>query len=313
MKSKSKGTPFARIAVYAAAAWLVAWAALKLFKGNPQSLPEIVRDMSPFGPELTFRVAIALEFSIFFLALVKPRLGWFPLSAIYAMFIAILVPMVIAGAESCGCGGGAFKMPPTLMLSIDGVLLLALLVARPWSNLGKKSGSGLLLVLGIAASWAAPWLLIRSSSSNDGPLVIDTKTGVVRTSEGEIRYALLDPASWMGKPIVDQAQLTQWIAPELLPVEGSIVLWRQSCPHCAQHLREMAGKDDGSRQFLLVQARDDLANAREVDAMPQGAHVTTFAFPENFDCAFTTPCEVVIAGGNVTAVLFEKDFHPEGG
>jgi len=313
MKSKSKSTPFARIAVYTAAAWLVAWAALKLFQGNPQSLPEIVRDASPFGPETTFRVAIAIEFSIFFLTLVKPRLGWFPLTAIYAVFIAILVPMVIAGATTCGCGGGAIKMPPTLMLVIDGVLLLAMLASRPWSNLGKKGGSMLLLVLGIAASWTAPWLLIRSSSSSDGPVVIDTTTGVVRTDAGEIRYAFLDPSTWMGKPIIDQTQLTQWVAPELLPVEGSIVFWRQSCPNCARHLRELAAKDDGSRQILLVQPRDDLANEREVDAMPQGAHVSNFAFPENFECAFTTPCEVVITGGNVTAVLYEKDFHPEGG
>jgi hypothetical protein len=73
----------------------------------------------------------------------------------------------------------------------------------------------------------------------------------------------------------------------------------------------MANKDDGSRQILLVQARDDLKNSRAVDAMPQGGHVTTFEFPENLQCAFETPCEVVVEGGVVKAALHEKDFKKD--
>ncbi|MCY2961560.1 MAG: hypothetical protein NTY35_15460 [Planctomycetota bacterium] len=313
MSAKTPGTNLARSAVYLAAAWLITWAGMKLFLGNPQSLPETVRNLSPFGPELTFRVAIALELSIFCLAMLKPHLGWLPLAGLYAFFLALLVPMVASGAESCGCGGGAFKMPPIVMLSVDAALLLGIVLTRPWKRLFGPGLSTLLLLFGVAASWAAPWLVIRSSSTADGPLVIDSKTGTVRSGAGEIRYAFLDPSKWKGRTIVDVTELTQWIAADLLPVEGSIVFWRQSCPHCAQHLREMAAKDDGSRQVLLVQARDDLKNGREVDAMPQGAHVTTFAFPENLECAFTTPCEVVIQGGAVSAILYEKDFHPEGG
>lgn len=308
-----QGPKFARLAVYLGATWLIVWAGMKLFLGNPQSLPPAVRDLSPFDPELTFRLAIAVELSIFCLALLKPHLGWLPLAGLYAFFVALLVPMVASGAESCGCGGGAFKMPPLVMLAADSLLLALIVATQPWKRLSGPGLSTILLLLCVACSWTAPWLVIRSSSATDGPLVIDATTGTVRSAAGEVRYAFLDPDSWKGKPVVDVAQLTQWIGPELLPVEGSIVFWRQGCPHCAAHLREMVGKDDGSRQILLVQARDDLKSAREVDAMPQGAHVTTFAFPENFEVAITTPCEVVIQGGNVTRVLYEKDFHPEGG
>ncbi len=313
MSPKSSGSNLARAAVYTAAAWLIVWAGMKLFLGNPQSLPETVRDMSPFDPELTFRVAIAVELSVFCLALLKPHLGWLPLAGLYTFFVALLVPMVAAGVESCGCGGGGIKMSPIVMLSVDSALLAGILLTRPWKRIGGPGLSTLLLALGVAASWAAPWLVIRSSSGTDAPIVVDATTGTVTSAGTKIDYAFLDPTQWKGRAIVDVAELTKWIGPELLPVEGSIVFWRQSCPHCAGHLREIAAKDDGSRQFLLVQARDDLKNAREVDAMPQGAHVTTFAFPENFEVAITTPVEVVIQGGNVTGVLFEEDFHPAGG
>lgn len=313
MSPKSAGTNLSRLTVYLAAAWLVAWAGLKLFAGNPQSLPQPVRDYSPFDPELTFRIAIALELSIFCLALLKPHLGWAPLAGLYAFFTALLVPMVVAGAETCGCGGGAIKMPPLVMLVVDSALLVGILATRPWSRLSGPGLSSLLLLAGVAVSWAAPWLVIRSSSTTDGPIVVDATTGQVTSAGAKLDYAFLDPATWKGQAIVDVAELTRWIGPELLPVEGSIVFWRQSCPYCAQHLRELSSKDDGSRQFLLVQPRDDLKNAREVDAMPQGGHVTTFAFPENFEVAISTPLEVVIQGGIVTAVLDKDDFHPEGG
>ncbi len=298
----------ARLAVYLAATWLLAWALMKLFKGNPMELPEPVRAYSPFDAELTFRVAIAIELSIVSLAVIRPRWGWLPMAGLYTFFVALLVPMVAAGAESCGCGGGAIKMPPLLMLGIDGLLLVGLLATRPWRAL---AGTGLplwLLVLGLAVSWAAPWLVIRSSSDVTGPLTAES------VARGDIDYVYLEPAKWKGQEIFDVAELTRWIALEKLPIEGSIVFWRQGCPHCADHLRALATKDDGSRQFLLVQVRDDLKDTPLVDAMPQGGHVQTFEFPENLQGAFTTPFEVVVAGGVVKDVLYEKDLHPaEGG
>jgi hypothetical protein len=299
----------ARLAVYLAATWLLAWALMKLFKGNPMELPGPVRAWSPFDAELTFRVAIAIELSIVSLVVVRPRWGWLPMAGLYAFFVALLVPMVASGAESCGCGGGAIKMPPLLMLSIDGLLLVGLLATRPWRVL---AGTGLplwTLALGLVTSWASPWLVIRSATDLEGPLTTEA------IEKGGIRYFNLEPAKWKGQAIYDVAELTRWIAVEKLPIEGSIVFWRQGCDHCAQHLRELATKDDRSRQFLLVQVRDDLKDARAVDAMPQGGHVQTFEFPEGLQGMFTTPFEVVVVGGVVKDVLYEEDFHPptEGG
>ncbi len=296
----------ARLAVFLAAAWLLAGALFKLFSGSPKLLPPLIREHTPFDWDLTFHLAIAIELSLVFLAVCKPHLGWAPLLLLFAVFEVVLADMLVAGAESCGCFGETITISPAVMMGIDGVLFVAIVLTRPWQTLSGPGLPTLLLVAGLAASWVSPWLVIPSQSAvPQVPIVGD---GTVTGPSGDLRYAVLNPTAWKGKSVFDIAELKRWVREEQLPIEGSIVLWRQSCPHCAEHLRAMVAKDDGSRQILLIQARDDLKNAREVDALPSGAHVQTFAFPENLDCAFTTPCEVVVEGGTVSAVLYEADF-----
>lgn len=310
MSTKTPGSNLARAAVYLAAAWLVTWAGMKLFVGSPQSLPAFVRDTSPFDAELTFRLAIAIELSVFCLALLKPHIGWLPLAGLYAFFVALLVPMVAAGAETCGCGGGAVKMKPALMIAVDGALLAAVLATRPWKRLAGPGLSTILLAFGVAASFAAPWIVIRSAAVGQGDIVVDAGTGKVTSGGTEVRYVNLEPSRWKGQVIHEVADLAPWIPAELLPIEGSIVFWRQGCDVCAAHLRKLAAENDGSRQFLLVQVRDDLKASRAVDAMPEGSNVTSHALPEGLEFAFTTPCEVVVTGGTVTNVLTGDELHP---
>lgn len=309
MSAKNRRSNLSRLAVYLAAAWLVTWALMKLFVGSPQSLPDTVRSMSPFDAELTFRLAIALELSIFCLAVLKPHLGWLPLSALFAFFVALLVPMVASGAESCGCGGGSIKMKPILMLSVDAALLLAMLLSRPWKRLSGPGLSSIALVIGFAISCAAPWLLIHSAGSGDAPIVVDPSTGEVTSGGSKVRYIELHPTAWNGQAVYDLTELTPWIPSELLPIEGSIVFWRQGCDVCATHLREIAANNDATKQILLVQVRDDLKSGRSVDALPEGGNVTSHALPENLEFILTTPCEVTVQGGLVTHVKTGEDFH----
>jgi hypothetical protein len=95
--------------------------------------------------------------------------------------------------------------------------------------------------------------------------------------------------------------LTQWVAAEKLPTDGVIVLWRQGCTHCAQHLREMANGDKGDHPIVLLQIQDDEKDSRAVDALPSGAHVTMAEFPKGLQFVLETPWEITVAGGNVTA------------
>jgi hypothetical protein len=294
-------------AVALAAVWLLTGALAKLVAGNPMAMPPAVRANAPFGLDLTYHLVIAIELSLVALALLRPRWGWMPLVGLFGFFVVLLVPMVAAGEASCGCMGDSITFPPALMLAIDGALLAFLLATRPWVALRGPGSPWIAVGVAIAACWAAPWVVIRSADG--GPSPAGTNGG---QPAPEARYVVLEPERWIGRNVFEVEQLTSWVAPETLPLDGSIVIWRQGCDHCAAHLRKLAAADDGSRQLLLVQVRDDLSNARAVDALPQGGHVGVFAFPENLQGAVETPCEVRVEGGVVTAALYEKDFGGEG-
>ena len=95
----------------------------------------------------------------------------------------------------------------------------------------------------------------------------------------------------------------------ILPVDGKIILWRKSCDHCAEHLREMAQNDPGDAQILLVQIMDDMDQGEAVDLMPDGGHVTHGQYPEGLDLVLTTPWEIEVQGAMVTKVLGPEDLE----
>lgn len=285
------------LAIVLAAGWLATISTLKLVSGNPGDLPPIVRESSPFDPTTTLILAVAIELSIAFVALARPKLGWIPLAAIYLVFELVLSTLIASGATSCGCGGGALKIHPIVMASIDGALLLFVLATRPW----KRAAGPALPLVGLAAGVIVlaivPWQTIHVRQSDP-------------TSASS--FVMLDPRKWVGQLVYDVPDLKQHMAPtdvEKLPTDGLIVLWRQGCSHCAEHLREMANDsalNDGSKQITLVQIKDDLEDGRAVDALPQGGHVTMLEFREGPTFVITTPWEVVVEGGMVTAALDEE-------
>jgi hypothetical protein len=284
MNSMNGGrTKAALIAVRLCALWLLAGAVAKLFLGTPKDLPDLVRKLSPLPSlDLTLRVAIAVELAIVWTALLKPRFGWPAIVALFVFFEFVLASQLAAGAASCGCFGATIKVSPYVMVAIDGALLAFLLATRPWRSLGT-GGSTKLLAAAIAISAALPWIVIPSEHD-------------VATQ----RYVEMHPDRWLQKNVFEIGELAPYIPADKLPTDGKIVLWRQGCTHCAAHLRKMAREDDGSQPIVLLQIRDDLTASREVDAMPNGQHVTSLATPENKEMVITTPWEFQITGGVVT-------------
>lgn len=134
--------------------WLSAGALYKLFDGHPADLPQSVIEKSPFDAWDTFRFAIAAELAVVALVIAVPRLGWLALSGVFATFLAVLFPLVLEGAESCGCFGGTITIKPTTMMAIDGGLLLLILFSKPW-RLPKGAGLGMAAALPLVAAGIA--------------------------------------------------------------------------------------------------------------------------------------------------------------
>ena len=304
---------YAALAVRLAALWLGTGALFKLFAGSPKMLPELVRDYSPFPSwTMTFQVAIAIELSIVCIAVLKPHWGWMWITGTFGFFLVLLAGMMAKGAASCGCLGDSVSLPPWVMMCIDGALLAFVLATKPWKSLSPPGLSTPLLALGIAVSLALPWIVIQPQE----PVVLPQQNGGTEINGGTPGtqpnaarvYIEMNPDKWKGKLIYDVAEFTKLVPMEKIPSDGRIVLWRQSCDHCAQHLREMANEKEASQPILLVQVMDDLKSSRTVDAMPSGANVTAVELPPG-EGLFTTPVEIRVEGGSVTAVLYEEDFE----
>lgn len=311
-ETRSTAPTWSATAVRLAALWLATGALFKLFAGTPKMLPELVRDLSPFDWTLTFQLAIGIELAVVCIAVLKPHWGWMWITAVFGFFLVLLVDMLMKGADSCGCLGEKVSMPPAAMLAIDGTLLGLVLVLKPWKNLAPPGLSTALLVVGLVVSLAVPFLIVRPKEaalppvSNGGPTGVPTDPTAVPKDV----YIQLSPDRWKGQLIYDIAEFTRVVPADKIPSDGRIVLWRQGCSHCAKHLRDMADEKNVTAPILLVQVMDDLADGRAVDALPSGDHVTQVQLPPG-QGMFTTPLEIRVEGGLVTAVLDEEAYEAE--
>lgn len=288
------------VAVLLATAWLATIALLKLFAGNPGDLPKVVLESSPLGETDTFALAITIELSIALFAITRPRFGWMLLAAIYVVFEVVLATLIASGAKSCGCAGGAISIPPLVMTAIDSVLLLALLATQPWKRLVNPAVHVVVVALGLVVLAVVPWYTVKGRSGGAAP-----------------SFVVIHPDHWVNQVVYDVKELTDHLEPadvEKLPTDGLVLLWRQSCEHCRDHLRTLANDaalNDGTHPIVLVQLRDDLKNAPVVDALPQGPHVTMLQFKLGPDFAIQTPWELHVEGGVITKALDEEHAKAE--
>jgi hypothetical protein len=300
----TKVSPLARLALWLCAIWLAAGAYAKLVYGTPVLLPEVVRNHTPLSLDLTYTLVIGIEFALVALCFLRPRLAWLPMLALFGFFEFVLATQIAAGAESCGCFGGGLKVSPKLMMAVDSALLLALLATKPWIG-RKRGGAGIGLLLGaLVLAFAVPavWIAVRQSEGPVNPSPGNGAAPPVKAPD----WVALHPEAWVGKSVYDIDEITKWIPAEKLPSDGRIVLWRQGCTHCAEHLRAMANGDKGEQPILLLQILDDERDSRAVDALPSGAHVTLAEFPKGMQVVLETPWDITVAGGNVTAALDRK-------
>ena len=272
--------PLANVAVLLAAAWIATGALYKWLAGSPNDLPPVLHG-TPIGIGLLFQLVIAIELFVVVSALLLPRLGWVLVALQYVAFLVVLVTLIASGAESCGCLGSKVTMPPQVMLAIDAALLALLIASRPWR---ARLWSTPLLAVAAAAALAlgAPWLHDRSQptgGSGEGP--------------GRPAFHVLEVENWEGTNALetDLASFLPDGGTTLMP--GTWVVYRDSCPHCAEHLRLMKGNDPMSETITLIKIPEGLApEAVVVDIKPEGAHVTEVTLTEGIDYVLEAPVDM---------------------
>lgn len=278
----------ARTTIALATFWVAAGALFKLFSGSPNDLPPLVQQFF-LGPLNTFRGAIAIELCIVVLALLRPRHGWLLLVLLFLVFDAVLVPLVQGGAASCGCFGSKVPIPPWAMMTIDSLLLLGILLSRPWRNLPRQSLRIWPLLPLLALCIAAPFYKIRAGNlpvlkprevlqqgtgqpsaqtapgTNAGnPTTEQPTVAPVNAESQSIEVAEVDwpdfhelkPESWIGSAL-DECELRLFLSEEewnALPTDGELLFYRQTCEYCKEHLEALA----------LAQSSSGLPRAEEL-------------------------------------------------
>lgn len=301
--SPARAPSAALLTVRLAAAWIALGALFKLFVGSPNDLPPMVREFV-LGPTLTFRLAIAIELSIALPALLLPRRLWGLVALQLGVFSAILVPLIASGAKSCGCFGSKVALPPWVMLVIDGGLLVAILLTRPWRGARYEVPEARYWIAIAAAmlfAWIGPFALIRTNAGR-APAAGTTDT---RDVTRELpRFVDWTPEQWVGKPI-GESDLAALIDVTLYPGDATWVLYSPTCEHCAAYLRRMESEfASAPKVYVFVELPGEEGAQPAVDLMPPGEHAE---LPKQVAYVITPPWELTLEGGVVTAAVHPED------
>ena len=308
------------IALRLAALWVAAGALFKLFAGTPLDLPPNLLDMDIIRSNvlLFFRSAIAIELSIVLLTFIKPRLSWLLMIGMLLTFVCILTPLVLAGEASCGCFGSSGP-PPWVMLAADSVFLVGLVATRPWSAIQSKGQHIGLALVGVAISFALPFVLVQSDSSSGsnegaGENVAEQEgeqPAEQNTAPPEVRFVDFRIKEWIGKTLDDpEVNLKRWIDADVdamlnegsLFTEGSWIFYRITCDHCREHIEQLAMNDDGSLvTFLRIHEEKDKDEENVVKIFPEGPHVTHLSLKhEPPPYLLQTPADLTFEAGVIT-------------
>ncbi|MBI1851005.1 MAG: hypothetical protein HYR85_11735 [Planctomycetes bacterium] len=276
--------------VRAAGLWVLAGALFKLFLGTPADLPEVLRHL-PIGLGLTYKLAIGVELVVAALALLRPRWGSTVVAATFLVFGGVLASQIAAGAATCGCFGSTIPMPPWGMLAIDGTLLVAMLLTRPWAGASVGLQPIVLGVVLIVAA-ALPWFFDREA----------TQPGV---KGGALKgFVALDLAKMVGKNI-DETEIAKWMKGDVheLPPDGTWILWRWTCEHCAEHLEKLALHPPDTPALVLVRLEEtgDNEKNKKVFVLPTGPNVLQASLRDDVTYVITTPGELVLENGIIVA------------
>ena len=313
-------------------AWLLAGAIFKLAELNPNLLPPPVLDTSNWiggalgqDPvswlDFSMRMIIGTEIMLVGFMFFVPRIARLVAVLILTLFVVILATLMIQGYDAskglssllsgdCGCFGSAGP-PPSVMLLIDGLLLIGVLVFSPGRCARPSRLAPIAIILsaivGYVIAFAVPDRIIENPGGSDP---VSTSTEVAVDEQGwPLPPAQLDGYyfpqfnDWLGKKLstIAFAQLL----PRPLPAnfnEGDwlVIYYRADCEHC-QEMFLMHLSDPVLETPTLAVGIPDYVPEAALEFLCDGCEVTELpGVPPEY--VIQTPVVVRMRDGVVTCV-----------
>ena len=313
-------------------AWLLAGAIFKLAELNPNLLPPPVLDTSNWiGAALgqdpvswlgfSMRWIIGAEIMLAGIMFFVPGLARKIAIAVLALFVIILLTLMFQGYDpdkgltsllsgQCGCFGSAGP-PPSVMLLIDGLLLVGVLVFSP-NRSRQKGGTALIAIIlsaivGYAIAFSVPDRVVINQVGETN--VTDTQEVMLDEHGWPLPPAQMDGyyfpqfAEWPGKRLssIPFAQLL----PRPLPADFNkgdwlVIYYRADCEHC-QEMFLIYLSDPVLETPTLAVGIPDYVPEAALEFLCDGCEVTELpGVPPEY--VVQTPVIVRMRDGIVTAV-----------
>jgi hypothetical protein len=297
----------------AVAVYVAAGAIAKIIWGSPADLPTVVQALFTSNPDGGFLLVVAIEVIAAVVAFTAPRAGWPFLVALLTAFLGVLSFQLSLGERDCGCFGAIATVPTWLMLLMDAAAVAALFAVRPWRTLRTTPwrpwsfavaaiavvGAIGYLAAPVARVGAAPPETVSAAATPTTPApVASTWTPPASLP----RFAALRPQHWEGQRLA-ATDLATFVDTSRFPRTARLIIYYQTCGHCARLLRDLAAAP-GETPYVLVQVPTppDSVHPKRVDAMPDGLHVL---LPAEVKWSVRTPWDIKIEDGIVVSAKQE--------
>ncbi len=232
------------------------------------------------------------------------RLAWWIATACFFVFIGVTFYKGLTGQASCGCFG-AIQVNPWYTLVLDVLVLAALLVFRPRTPLLRPghfrlrlAGAVTVIVAGLAVSLTTIARYEPARLSVEGDIL------------GTDRFVLLDPETWIGKPLPLGRHIRG--GDRLAKGAWTVVLYYPDCPKCRTALPEIVKKaadleesGDVSRVALVQMPQD----GQIVDCPVENAerHCLVTALDPARDWAVASPAVIGVVDGKVVSAVVDEE------
>jgi hypothetical protein len=312
--------------------WILTGATFKLIAQTPSTLPQhtIFDPARAQGIDLVLllNVLIGLEFLAISVIVFMPRLARLMAGFMLGSFVLILINELRMGAENCGCFGGKISIDPKIMITLDGILLLGVilfpLAKSPAPDTEKKflrgiAPAAIASVLGFALSLGVMAMSQGSNVSPPAPPVANNNVTPSNTTNVDPCsvppeqiafprhwYVSGEIGSWVGQ-CWNQLELFQLIRtwPEdIAQGEKIVVLYRRDCDHC-QEMFEHNFTGEIKSPIFAYHIPVEIPNWE----LPPDHSAQLYDLSDELEWIITTPLVVKLVDGKVVCAAESEGFE----